>query len=390
MDIDARIRRRQHRADSQRLIREHGALSPVTHVEDPSGRGPAIERLLDYLDPVFDGRLPPNAYVHGPFGAGKSAVVTALFARLDDLSVQSQSVIHTSTRASTPTAPRLVYVDLRETPSEFAFYRRVLDAVVEESIPEHGVGTEEIRDRLHEHLDRSRGGVVVAVDHVGSPRVDTSALRDRLDSLPDDARWLAVGRDAPEACPFATAATETIEIDAYRRRVLIDVLMTRASEGLAQGALEHGLARRIAGWADGNAHDALAALFAAAEHTESRDETRLSAADVDAACDAIPRPDVSLGEVLALPANKRRVLRALVDLDAEERRSVTATAESIGTDASIDLSTGTIERYLYELAESGVLERVPVADGGGKGRTPSRVELRFPPTVFRKLYDLRR
>ncbi|GGN23792.1 Cdc6/Cdc18 family protein [Halarchaeum nitratireducens] len=389
MDIDARIRRRRHRADSQRLIREYGALSPVAHVEDPAGRGPVVERLLDHLDPVFDSRLPRNAYVHGPFGAGKTAVVTALFARLDDLSVQSHSTIHTSTRASASTTPRFVYVDLRETASEFAFYRHVLDAVVDETIPEHGIGTEEIRARLHDALTRSPGGAVVAVDHVGSPRVDANAIRERLDALPDGARWLAVGRPAPTECPLVTAAVDAIRIDAYRRRVLIDVLMTRASAGLAQGALDHALARRIADWADGNAHDALAALFAAAEHAAETDEARLSEADIDAACRSVPRPAVSLGEMLALSTNKQRVLRALVDLDRDEGSSVTETAEGIADADAVDLSTGTIERYLYELAETGVLERVRMTDGGGKGRSPSRVELRFPPTVFQKLYDLR-
>ncbi|GGM65999.1 Cdc6-like AAA superfamily ATPase [Halarchaeum rubridurum] len=390
MDIDARIRRRRHRADSQRLVREYGALSPVAHVEDPAGRGPVVERLLDHLDPVFDGRLPRNAYVHGPFGAGKTAVVTALFARLDDLSVQSQSAIHTSTRATASTEPRFVYVDLRETASEFAFYRHVLDAVVDETVPEHGVGTDEIRTRLHDALARSPGGAVVAVDHVGSPRVDTTAVRERLDGLPDSARWLAIGRLDPAACPFDTAAADVVHIDAYRRRVLIDVLMTRANAGLAQGALDHALASQIADWAEGNAHDALAALFAAAERAADADATRLREADVEAACTSVPRPAVSLGEVLALSANKQRVLRALVDLDGDGRCSVTETAEGIAAAGDITLSTGTIERYLYELAEAGVLERVRVTDGGGKGRSPSRVELRFPPTVFRRLYDLRR
>ncbi|WP_234403510.1 AAA family ATPase, partial [Halarchaeum acidiphilum] len=223
------------------------------HDDEPSGRGPTVERLLDHLDPVFDGSLPPNAYVHGPFGAGKTAVVTALFAHLDQLSIQTRSAIHTSTRAASSTTPWFVYVDLRETTSEFAFYRRVLDGIVDESVPEHGIGTDEIRQRLRDVLRDSRTGVVVAIDHVDSPRVDTGALRECVATSPDNARWIAIGRATPDEDWLDATDARTIEIEPYRRRVLIDVLTTRASTGLAHGALDHALARRIAGWAEGNA-----------------------------------------------------------------------------------------------------------------------------------------
>ena len=172
--------------------------------------------------------------------------------------------------------------------------------------------------------------------------------------------------------------------------MLVDVLMTRASEGLAPQALKHELARRIAQWADGNAHDALAALFIAADRAMRDERTRVLADDVEAAITEIPEPSVSLGRVLALPANKQAVLRELVDLDPADRESVTETTEAIASKPTVDLSAGTVKRFLYEMAEVGIVERVQSDDQSGKGRPPSRVELRFPPTVFRRLYDLDR
>ncbi|MCD2204737.1 Cdc6/Cdc18 family protein [Halobacterium sp. KA-6] len=388
MDIDARIKRRQRRDDGPRLVQDYEALAPVTHLDEPSDRGPVLERLLDHLDPVFDSRLPPNAYVHGPCGSGKTAIVTALFGHLERLSTQTQSVIYTSTRAGSPTAPGFVYVDARETSSEFAFYHHVLDALVDERVPEHGIGTEEIRDRLHERVGQSRGGVVVGVDHVGAPdSTDTDRLVQLFAGLPSNASWLAIGRQPPEETALAEYTATTIRVEPYRRQVLVDVLMTRASEGLAQQALTHDLARRIADWADGNAHDALAALFVATDRANCADHDRVTPEDIDAAIAEVPEPSVSLGRVLALPENKQLVLRELVDLDADDRDSVTATTDAIS--AAVDLSAGTVKRYLYELAESGVVERVQAEQRAGKGRPPSRVELRFPPTAFRRLYDLR-
>ncbi|MFB6176053.1 MAG: ATP-binding protein, partial [Halobaculum sp.] len=69
--------------------------------------------------------------------------------------------------------------------------------------------------------------------------------------------------------------------------------------------------------------------------------------------------------------------------------SVSETTEAISEKPTVDLSPGTVRRFLYEMAEIGVVERVQVERSGGKGRPPSRVELRFPPTAFRRLSALR-
>ena len=389
MDIEARIKRRQRYDGEPRLIQDYETLSPVTHIDEPADRGPLLERLLDHLEPVFDGKLPANAYLYGPSGVGKSAVVTALFDHLDQLPTESRTVIHTTTRAQSQVSPSFVYLDTREKTSEFAFYHAVLDALVEETVPEHGIGTETLQARLHEALDGSRVGVVVAVDHVGEPRsTSESDLVELFAGLPSNVSWLAIGRKRPAETRLTEYTAEAIRVDPYQQQMLVDVLMTRASVGLAQQAIEHDLANEIAAWANGNAHDALAALFIATHHAEAADRANLTAADVKAAIEEMPIPCVSLGIVLALPANRQAVLRELVDLDEEERSSVTATTAAIGGSDRVDLSPGTVKRFIYEMAEAGVVERVQAATRGGQGRPPSRVEPRFQPTVFRRLYDL--
>lgn len=389
MDIDERIERRRRQGDSPRLLQEYEALSPVAHVDEPPGRGPVFEELLDHLEVVFDGQLPPNGYVYGPPGSGKSAIVTALFSRLSRLPTESRSVIHTSTRAASPTVPEFVYVDRRETTSEFAFYHDVLGGLVDESVPRHGISTEELCSRLHGHLNDSRTGVVVAIDHVGESG-DVGGLIDLLAGLPSKVSWLGIGRSKPDEMAISAYTATSIRVAAYQRQMLVDVLMTRASEGLARQALDHDLARRIADWARGNAHDALAVLFVAADRAREDEKSRITASDIDAATEEVPRPCVSFGRVLALPANKQLVLRKLVDLDPEDRASVTATTAAISSAGAVTLSAGTVKRFLYEMAEDGIVERVTADTYDGRGRPPSRIELRFPPTVFRRLYGLAR
>jgi len=390
MDIEARIRRRQHRDSEPRLVLDYESLSPVAHVPEPAGRGPVFERLLDYLDPVFNGGLPPNGYLYGPAGSGKSAVVTALITHLQRLPTETESAILTSTRAQTSSSPAFVYVDARTTTSEFAFYHDVLDSLVEETVPRQGVGTDTLRAKLREHLHGSQTGLVVAVDHVGeSGSLEDDELVELFERLPGNVTWLAVGRDDPGELVLTDSTGATIEIEQYRRQMLVDVLMSRASTGLAQRALDHGKARRIAEWAAGNAHDALAALFGAADFAVTAGRSEITAEDLAAGMSDVPQPCVSLGRLLSLADNRQRVLRSLVDLDEDARESVDETTDAVVADPGVDLSAGTVKRFLYELAETGIIERVRIETAsGGHGRPPSRVELRFPTRVFRRLYDL--
>ncbi|WP_049985254.1 Cdc6/Cdc18 family protein [Halobellus rufus] len=388
MDIDSRIRRRQRVQTDRRLIVDYDRLSPVAHVEDPVGRGPFVERLLDHLDPAFRGELPPNGCVYGPKGSGKSAVVSVLFDRLASLSLQPGAVIHTATRVQMRDVPTFVYVDAREASTQFALYRDLLDGLTEDSIPDQGVGTDWMFERLEDALARQPSGVVAAVDHLGE--TESNGIEWLLDSLAplEGISWLAIGRNAPEPAG-PVDETAHFEIGRYQEQVLIDLLMTRANGGVPGESLNHAGARRIAEWAEGDAHDALAALLGAADVAMSDGNNRLREADIEAGIDSVPRPAVSLGRIFSLPANKQTVLRALIDLDDDSRQSVTTAAATIAAVETVSLSASTVKRFLYQLAEAGIVERVPHGNTSGKGRPPSRVEPRFPTRAFRKLYDAR-
>ena len=391
MDLTTRIRRRRRRTGvNDTLVLDYEAISPIAHVSEPTGRGPVLERLLDYLDPVFDGDLPPDAYVWGPMGAGKSAIVTALWAHLSGQLSESRSVIHTTTRSQPTDAPQFVYVDGREADSTFGLYRSVLDAVSGDPIPEKGIGTDTLRSRLTEMLRPAGDTLLVAVDHVGEPETPSlGTIADRLDPFGSSLAWVAVGRTPPDDLS-ATLPPERIEVPAYRRHDLVDILTSRASEGLAERALQHEQTREIADWAGGNAHDAFAALFGAADCAASAERSRIHNEDLTAGMMDVPRPCSSLGRVMALPSNRQRVLRTLVDLDEHALESVERTTDAIVDAEGVALSAGTVKRFLYELAETGIIERVRRdAPSDSHGRPPSRVEPRFPITVFRRLYDTR-
>lgn len=378
MNVRDRIarRRRQNTAGSGVLV-DPIELAPITHPEEPVGRGPTIERLLDALDPVFDDEPPSAAAVCGPSGSGKTAIVRSLFGALDTVLGRRGQAIGTTTRASTPLDVRFVVVDGRYADSEFQAYRRLLAALTDDPVPEGGVSTDALHDRLVETVGR-HDAVVVAVDHVDEPGTLDAGV---VASLADDAAFVPwyVTRDPLDARQLApgTPPATTVRFDPYRTHTLVEVVTERASRGLAPNALDHENARTVARYADGNAHDALALLYDAAARADAVDAGRVQSHHVEAAVAAFPTDPVSVARALAEPENHQRVLAALVALD-DDRPTLPAAAEAIA--ARTDLTESTVTRFLYELANVGLLARTPGEDGS------STVTPRFPPALFAALH----
>ena len=384
MNIDDRIERRLGYDAGAGVLVDLDAVSPISHPESPVGRGPAFERLLDVFAPAFSGSLPPSAYVHGPKGSGKSAIVSALFDRLAAHSGPRRA-IQTSTRAVEPTLPGFVYVDARGASTQFRLYHDVLAAVSDDPVPEHGVGTDEIADALREVINTGPD-IVVAVDHVNEPETtDATTVVDWLIEMSSQIVPVCLGREPPDVIEWDPDAT--VAFEPYRRHVLVELLTSRCSTGLGRDVLTHDQIREISEWAEGDAHDALAAIAGAAISAERAGASTVRPTDLDAGIEAVPKPCVALGRVLALSESRRRLLYELVSLPETARSSVGAATETIASRPAVDLSPSTVRRVLYELADAGLLNRETVAKSGGKGRPPSRLVPRFPTLVFRELFD---
>ncbi|SER82753.1 Cdc6/Cdc18 family protein [Natrinema salaciae] len=380
MDLQERIARRRSARNGRRVVVDRDHLSPVVHRPEPVGRGPVLEQLLDTLEPVFDGELPPPIAVVGPAGSGTSAIVTAVFGAMNDQFGGSSSAIGTTTRAgSTDPVTWFVTVDGRRVESPFAFYRAVLSGISSDPVPKSGVGTDELRERLCDRLARPDRRAIVAIDHHDEPEtLGAGRVRELLAPVADRVTPVAVGQREPDDHQGAT-----VTVPAYRDHELVDVVTDRASTGLAAGALDHDVVRELAGWANGNAHDALAALFGATVLASEDDADHIAPAHLEAARRDVPDSGVHVGRPLALSETRQQVLLALAELESSGRR-IREIAAAIADRSS--LTAGTVKRFLYELADRGVIERVPLpTDERGSGRQPSTVEARFPTIAFRAL-----
>jgi|AntRauTorckE6833_2_1112554.scaffolds.fasta_scaffold01463_7 Cdc6-like AAA superfamily ATPase len=378
MNIRDRIaRRRRQSTPGSGVLVDPIALAPITHPDEPVGRGPIMERLLDALDPVFDDTVPEPTSIVGPTGAGKTAIVRALFDELDDVIGRRGQPIGTTTRAKMPLDVRFAVVDGRHADSEFQAYRHLLATITEETVPEGGVSTDALHERVEDAVD-DHDAVVVAVDHVDEPgTLDASVVAGLAEDV-DVVPWYVTREplDGRQLAP-GTPPSTTVAFDAYRSHTLVEIVTERASHGLAPNALGHDNARSIARHADGDAHDALALLYDAARRADEDGADRIHDHHVTAAVDAFPENSVTVGRALAQPENHQRVLGALVELDVDAPPLPEAAAAIA---ARTDLTESTVTRFLYELADADLLARSPRDDG------TSTVSPRFPPDLFAALH----
>jgi Cdc6-like AAA superfamily ATPase len=385
MELQDRIARRQHADDARPT---YDAISPLVHPSEPVGRGTVIEQLLDVLGPIFDTERPADSYVWGPKGAGKSAVVRALFAECSRQHGEQTTQIYTATRAEPVTEVRFLYVDSRRAQSAFALLHTVVAGLSSSSVPKQGVSSETMCDRLDTQLAKRDRQLVVAVDHVGEPEtLDSAAVFEQFEPFRSSISCLAVGRSKPADTAIADRqAIKRVHVEPYTQHTLIEVLTSRVADGRLRSATTAEGIKQIATWADGDAHDALAALFGAAVNVGADAETQIGESALATGMAAVPQPCVALGRVMSLPASRKRIVRRLIELPEPARKSVKTAADAISNDG-LDLSRATIERILYELAEAGIVRRIKAEQPSETGRPPSRLEPRFPTLVFKALTD---
>ncbi|WP_312907272.1 Cdc6/Cdc18 family protein [Natronosalvus caseinilyticus] len=369
MELWERIDRRIS-DDRNRLLVDEAALNPAIHPDQPTGHGAIAERLLDVLEPAFDGSLPPSCRVYGPPGSGKSVLVSSLFRLLRERFSPGDTPIVTTTRTAVVPRTEFVYVNARGS-SAFDVLRDILDALTVEPTPKRGIGFDEIERRIADAITAVER-TVLALDHVNESHVE--AIRSRL---PANAplTTITVGRRPLEA------ADRTIRVPAYSTEALLDILFARASAALASNGFEYAFARKISDWAAGDATRALTALYAAAIFAERDGATSVGSEHVDEAIETTPDRCVHVETITSLHESKRIILDQFVELGLPST-GIDDTATTLAVD--VDLSAETVQRHLYEMAQHGVFERVRT-DGNGVGRPSTRLVPRFSPVVYRRI-----
>lgn len=380
MDLADRIQRRRNGRADDGLVLDWNALNPASHLSEPVGRAALLEAVLDALDPVFDDQLPPSIYLWGPKGSGKSAIVSAVIHSLE-AELSGRRTTYTATRGkSAMSGLRYVYVDTRRARSEFKLYHRLLNGMTDDPVPRRGIGTEDLIESIRKELTNT-AGVVFAADHVETPSgAELETVQSAIERF-DNIAMLAVGRKPPSTLPMPLPS-EQVHVPGYSYE-LIDVLTVRGSRGLTR-TLDHAHARAIADWSRGNAHDALGALYLAATIAQGKSASRITSEHVQAAIDEMPSDGAPLSQLLALTETEQAVITELLQIAPGSELEIDGMAHRIGEQSH--LSSATVKRILYELAQADILKRVQVqSTSEAAGRRPSRVKPNFPVTVYHHL-----
>jgi len=261
VNIDDRIERRLGYDVGAGVLVDIDAVSPMSHTESPVGRGPGIERLLDVFEPAFAGSLPPSAYVHGPKGAGNRRSSPRCFNGSHPTAAHAGRFRHRHERSSRRSPDSSTSTRGEHRRGSGSTTPRSTQSATTPS-PNTGSGTDELAESLREAVNTGPD-LVVAVDHANEPETPSATtIVEWLTAVSDRVVPVCLGREKPAAIEWEP--DEVVAFEPYRRHVLVELLTSRCSTGLGRDALTHDQIREVSEWADGDAHDALAAVTGAA------------------------------------------------------------------------------------------------------------------------------
>jgi len=251
-----------------------------------------MNALASALDPAVEGLQPESTIIHGPSGAGKTAV-----ARRGVQQLKSEVLDVAS-----------AYVEGWDR-SSAAVLRRVVDTV--SRAPVNGTeGRQRLLDRLRDHADH----VVIVLDEI-----DQLAEFGVLHDLYECPTTTVVGT-ATRLAPLTARVDSRIQsrvrsavhirFSAYSDADLTAILKDRADWGLAPAATAHPELEYIAAQADGDARRAISILRYSAREADRRGLVTVSRACVDAALKDAERA-VRASSLQKLSTGHRRLYECL-------------------------------------------------------------------------------
>lgn len=339
--------------EGNRLIRDRSLLDPTHVVEEDRivGRDEQIQRVTKMLRVALGDNRPPNLFLYGPSGTGKSLIIRAVCQSLSRI-CESRGIRFGTIEVNCQDLDTLG-VAVYELASEAAS-----EAGTEVSVPKHGVATKEKWDELYRIVNAHFDSVVFVLDEldmlVGRRDKKEPAFSRLLyqlsragvnDDLSTHTSVAAISNDtkmmdAVGSRALSSFTPEDVPFDDYDADQLRSILRRRR-DAFSEGALDDDvipLAAAFAAQNHGDARKAIDLVRVAGELAERRNDDRVRESHVRDAQDKV---------------EKNRVLEVVRGISTQKKLCLCATAATAAETAD-GSAKSTIAYQVYQFLTEAV------------------------------------
>ncbi len=313
-------------------------------------RDKQIEELASILAPALKGETPSNVFIYGKTGTGKTAVARYV----------GKQLLFKGKELHRPTF--FIYINCEVVDTHYRVLQNIANHFIDawrDRIPFTGWPTDEVYAKLRDHIEKTRGVVVIVLDEVDKLKGDEALYNlSRMNNDLKDAKTSIIGisndlkfTEFLDPRVKSSLGEENMIFPPYIANQLEDILGERAKIAFKEGAIDESvipLCSAIAAQEHGDARRALDLLRVSAEIAERMGGARIDEKHVRLAMNKIELDRVT--EVIrTLPVQSKLVLMAAV----------------VGNQIYTDLTTGdlyNIYRKLCAKAGIDVLTQRRVAD----------------------------
>jgi cell division control protein 6 len=342
------------------------------------GRDAELEEYQSLLNPVIWGDQPPNIFLYGKAGVGKTAATKYMLRALENDAQQYDDLTLTT-----------LHINCDGLESSYQVAVKIVNTLRDprNQISESGYSSAEVYGKMWDEFDDCGGTILLVLDEVDHVRKDDSILyqlsRARENDNLNDARIGLIGisndmtfRDRLSPKVRSSLCERELSFSDYDAIELQEVLQQRCEVAFKDDAVNEDVIPKCAAWAaqeTGDAREALDYLLVAGDLARDRGEETVTEDHIDEAKESVERQTIIQG--LADRGDQvKYVAYAVVTLHAEgetpaRTNDVYRRYEQL-VDRSSDrvLSKRWVREHLGSLAMLGIISEDEINEGAGGGQ----------------------
>jgi cell division control protein 6 len=342
------------------------------------GRDQELEEYQSLLDPVIWGDQPPNIFLYGKAGVGKTAATKYMLRALETDSQQYDDLTLTT-----------LHINCDGLESSYQVAIQIVNTLrgPANQLSESGYSKSEVYAKMWDEFEKRGGTVLLVLDEVDHIHKDDSILyqlsRARENGNLESTRIGVIGisndmtfRDRLSPKVKSSLCERELSFSDYGAMELQEVLRQRRKVAFKDGAVQNGVIPKSAAWAaqeTGDAREALDYLLVAGDIARDQSEDLVTVEHINEAKETIERQTISQG--LADRGDQvKYVAYAVTTLHAEQEtpartdtiyqrydRLISRTGDRV-------LSKRWVREHLGSLAMLGIIAEEEINKGASGGQ----------------------